>query len=89
MPLKVREFERLVKKLRLKTREGRDRLAWFEYEGKVITRTRRSRGSGDLPHSHAIRQQLKLNEDELNAILACTVSHDEYVEILREKNLLL
>ena len=71
MPLKIREFETLVNKLELKTREGKDRLAWFEHDGQVIARTRRSRSTkgGDLPRSDAIRQQLKLNEEQLSGIL--------------------
>jgi len=58
--MKVHEFGRLEAKLRLRTRESGDRLAWFEYEGRVITRTKRSHGNKDLP-GHLIRQQLKLS----------------------------
>jgi len=47
--MKVHEFSRLETKLRLKTRDSGDRLAWFEYEGRKITRTKRSHGSKDLP----------------------------------------
>jgi hypothetical protein len=61
--MKVHEFETIVTKLKLKTRSPYDRLAWFEYEGKTITRTRRSHGNGDLPE-HLIRQQLKLNQKD-------------------------
>ena len=86
--VKAREFDRLVAKLGLKVRDSRDILAWFEYDGKIITRTRRSKGSGDLPMQHSIRQQLKLNEQEFRQAIGCTLSLDDYVKILRKKGLL-
>jgi len=83
--LKSHEFETLVQKLNLKTRNTGDRHAWFEYEGKVIARTRRSHGRGDMPASDQIRQQLKLNEEELRQILQCRLYRQDYIEILRRK----
>lgn len=88
MTLKAHEFERIVGKLGLKTRNSGDRLAWFEYQGKTITRTRRSNQTGDLPFSHAIRQQLKLNESQLRDLLACPFGLPEYIQLLRDKDLL-
>lgn len=89
MTIKVHEFDRIVSKLDMKVRDSGDLLAWFEYEGKVITRTRRSKKrSGDLPMSHSIRQQLKLNEQQLSQLIGCTLSRDDYTEILRAKGLI-
>ncbi len=85
--MKVHEFDRLESKLKLKVRNARDRLAWFEYDGKVITRTKRSHGSKELP-SHLIRQQLKLTQDQLSGILSCALGHLEYVAILKQKGLI-
>ena len=88
MTIKHAEFERIVRKLQLRTRKSGDRLAWFEYEGKTIVRTRRSEKKGDLPFSHAIRQQLKLNEDQMRELIACPLDRVGYIEILRQKGLL-
>lgn len=88
MTIKAHEFDHLVAKLGLKTRDSRDLLAWFEYEGKIITRTRRSKGSGDLPMQHSIRQQLKLNEQQLREAVTCTLSREGYTDILRNKGLI-
>ena len=85
--MKVHEFNRLESKLKLKVRNARDRLAWFEYNGKVITRTKRSHGNKDLP-SHLIRQQLKLNERQFSGIISCSLGLPDYIEILREKGLI-
>jgi hypothetical protein len=88
MTIKAQEFDRLALKFELKLREGRDLLVWFEYDGKIITRTRRSKGSGDLPMQHSIRQQLKLNEQQLRDAIGCSLTRDGYIEILHEKGLI-
>ena len=45
-------------------------------------------GSGDVPMQHSIRQQLKLNEDQLREAMSCGLTREGYVDILREKGLL-
>ena len=86
--MKTHEFDKIVRKFEMTTRQGRDLLAWFEHEGRVITRTRRSKGSGDVPMQHSIRQQLKLNEAQLRDAISCELTREGYVEILRQKGLL-
>lgn len=86
--MKVHEFERLVTKLQLKVRDSRDRLAWFEYEGRVITRTKRSHGKGFDPPSDLIRQQLKVSGKDLNELIRCTLSLEDYIQILKKKGLI-
>src|SRR5579863_8673050 len=81
------EFDRLDNKLGLRTRNAGDRLAWFEYDGKAIVRTKRSLGNKDLPE-HLIRQQLKVNEKQFAGLIYCDVSLDDYVRILRTKGLI-
>jgi hypothetical protein len=85
--MKVHEFDRLESKLKLTIRKSGDRLAWFVYEGKVITRTKRSHGNKDLPE-HLIRQQLKLNEEQFSGLISCSVTRDDYVQILTKKGLI-
>lgn len=88
MTIKAKEFDHLVAKFGLRTRDSADLLAWFEFEGKIITRTRRSKGSGDLPMQHSIRQQLKLNEEQLRQAVSCYLTKDDYIAILRTKGLI-
>ena len=85
MTLKAKDFETLVSKLQLKTRNTGDRHAWFEYEGRVIARTKRSHGGGDLPASDKIRQQLFMNEDEFSGVIQCRFGLGEYIQILQRK----
>lgn len=87
MRLKRHDFESIVTKLRLVTRNSGDRHAWFEHEGKIVTRTKRSFGTGELP-TDLIRQQLKLNEEQLADLVGCTFGRADYVEVLRQKGFL-
>ena len=85
--MKVHDFDKLESKLRLKTRDAGDRLAWFEYGGKTITRTKRSHGNKEPP-AHLIRQQLKLNDQQFRGIITCTLYREDYVRILVKKGLI-
>jgi hypothetical protein len=89
MTVKAREFDHIVEKFGLETKNSGDRLAWLEYEGKIVVRTKRSHKKGkDLPFQHSIRQQLKLNEDEFNQAKGCTLSLDDYIKILQGKGII-
>jgi hypothetical protein len=88
LTIKAQEFDRLVQKWGLQTKKSGDLHAWFEYDGKVITRTRRSMGSGDLPMQHSIRQQLKLNEEQFRDAIGCKLDRKGYVEILKKRGLI-
>src|SRR5579862_640014 len=85
--MKVHEFEKIVNKLGLKTRNAGDRLAWFEYDGRTVVRTKRSHGNKEQP-VNMIRQQLKVNEKELAGLISCRVSRENYVEILRKRKII-
>lgn len=85
--MKAHEFEKIVNKLDLKVRNSGDRLAWFEYEGRTVVRTKRSHGNKEAPE-HLIRQQLKLNEKELSGLISCTVSKKDYIDILVRKKII-
>jgi hypothetical protein len=85
--MKVHEFETIVKKLGLKVRNSGDRLAWFEYDGQTVVRTKRSHGNKEQP-GNMIRQQLKLNENQLAGLIKCSVSLEDYIEILKGKGVI-
>ncbi len=85
--MKGHEVDRIESKLQLRVRNSGDRLAWFEFEGRIIARTKRSHGNKDLP-SALIRQQLKLNEIQFSDLIGCSFGYRDYVEILRNKGLI-
>lgn len=41
-----------------------------------------------IVNKHSIRQQLKLNENELKRIIGCQIGRNEYIEILKAKGFL-
>lgn len=85
--MKTHEFERIVNKLGLETRNSGDRLAWFVYNGQVVVRTKRSQGTKEQP-GDKIRQQLKLNEQQLAGLISCTVSLEDYIGILKDRKII-
>lgn len=90
MSLKARDVDRVCDKLDMCVKHGRDRWAYFYYQGKCITRTRRSLGKSKIDNNvrHQIRQQLKLDENEFTEIVGCTLKLPDYVDILRKKKLI-
>jgi len=89
MTIKAREFDVLVDKLGFETRNSKDKLAWLIHEGRIVVRTRRSQmKGGDVPLQHVIRQQMKLNEDQLRAALQCTFTRENYIQLLKSKRLI-
>lgn len=89
MSIRARDFDQMMGKLGFETKDGKDLLAWFTYEGKTVVRTKRSHIKGrDLPFQHSIRQQMKLNEEELRQVLGCTIGRPEYVALLKRKGVI-
>jgi hypothetical protein len=86
--MKVHEFEKIVNKLGMQTRDTHDRLAWLVHDGVTVVRTRRSQGNSKHLPEHLIRQQLKINQEQFAGLISCNVSKDEYLKILAEKGII-
>ncbi len=86
--MKTHEFERIVSKLGLQTKNSYDRLAWLEIDGRKIVRTRRSHGKKSELPSHFVRRQLKLTENQLANLISCTLKREQYLDILREQGVM-
>lgn len=65
-------------------------IASLWYKGKMIIRTRVSHGRGEIHGNipHKIRQQLKVNEEQLDKLMDCTYGKNDYIGILDGKGLL-
>jgi hypothetical protein len=88
MTVKAHQFDHIVNKFQMKSRNAGDRLVWFKYEGKLVTYTRRSHKSGDLPFQKSMPKQLGLTPNEFRQAAACKLDRDEYIKILRRKGYL-
>ena len=87
MPITAREFDSVVRKFGFEVKVGDHIRAHLIIDGQAIVRTRRSHKSGDLPSYNRTRQQLRLNEAQLRDAIACPLSRDGYLEILRDRSL--
>lgn len=85
MTIKAHQFEHIVSKFQMKSRNAGDRLVWFEYAGKIITRSRRSNKAGDLPFQKSMPKQLGLTPTEFRQAAACKLDRDKYIGILKRK----
>ena len=89
MTIKAKDFDTIIHKLGFESRKSGDLLAWFEYKGKVIVRTKRSKKKGqDLPFQHSIRQQMKLHEEQMREAIRCTFTREDYIKLLKDKGLI-
>jgi len=90
MPLKKREAEALFAKLHLVLQTSHHKSATLYYEGRAIIRTRISHGQGDIPPIIVakMRSQLKVTETQLPALVDCSLSYEEYIELLKTKGII-
>jgi hypothetical protein len=86
--MKIRDFDKIERKLGMETREGSHHHAWFVHEGVIVARTKRSQGDNKFIPEHLIRKQLHLNQQQFDGLQSCTVSKDDYVRILSEKGII-
>jgi hypothetical protein len=84
------EIDRAWAKLGMSIKENGDVQALFFHGGRLILRTRRSKGRGRIDGQvpYFIRQQMRLTDDQFRELIACPLRREEYIEILRDKGLL-
>ena len=80
----------LEEKLGLDFRKGKERTAWYRLGGKKVLRVTAPKvkgGSSSIAKGTAnqIRNQLKLDSQQLRELVSCPISGADYAEIIREK----
>jgi hypothetical protein len=88
MQFKAKEFDFVVNKLKMEDKDTHHKIVWFIHDGKRILKTRRSQGSGDVPACNLIRQQLKVNEEQMRGLISCSFSLQNYIDLLKEKKVI-
>jgi hypothetical protein len=86
--MKAHEFDRVVNKLGMETRDSGERHAWLVHNGVTVVRTRRSHGRGKFVPEHKIRTQLKVNEQQFAGLISCDISKQDYIKILTDKGII-
>ena len=90
MQVKKHEAEAIFRKLRIEHRHVKHNYGWFRYEGRPILPVRFSLGRGEMPGKvgDKFRQSFKVSEEQFRGLVACPVTRDGYIEILKQKNLI-
>lgn len=90
MSLHTRELDAAWQKIEMQVKPGKDLHALFYVDGRLIVKSRRSKGSGPIGGQipHLIRQQMRLNEAEFSDLIQCPLDRDGYIAILRGKGLI-
>jgi hypothetical protein len=86
--MKVHDFDRVVNKLAMQTRDSTHRHAWFVHNGVTVARTKRSHGNSKFMPEHLIRKQLHVDQEQFSGLQSCTISRDDYIKILTEKGII-
>ena len=87
--MKIADIERIFHKLALEVRSTGHNYGWLTVNNKKILRVHYSHGKGDLPDKivHKIRGRLKLSENDFKDLIACPLSYEGYLDILKRKGL--
>ena len=90
MQIRKRQIEGLFDKLQLEVRSTKHCYGWFTFKGKKILRLHYSHGKGNIPGrvSDKIRSQLKLSQNDFKKLIDCPLTMDDYVSILKKKDLI-
>ena len=90
MAVRASEIDRAWNKLGMAIIETHHRRALFYHGGKLILKTYRDKGKGELRGRlpDKIRGQLRLDREQFQDLIDCPLGLAEYTEILRNKGAL-
>jgi hypothetical protein len=91
MQLSTRDTERIFKKLQIEVVSCKHHVRGFlVVDGRRVLPLHYSNGRKDLPGSvpHLFRKALHLTVEEFAVMVGCTMGRDEYVELLKQRNIL-
>jgi len=86
--MKSHEFDRVIKKLEMETRDTSHLHCWLVHNGVTVVRTMRSHGTQKYVPEHLIRKQLHVTQEQFVGLHSCTVSKQEYINILINKGVI-
>jgi hypothetical protein len=86
--MKVHEFDTVVQKLGMVTKDTKHRHAWLIHDGVMVARTKRSHGDNKFMPEHLICKQLHVNREQFTGLYSCTVTKEKYLQIITEKGII-
>ena len=88
--MKIKEIEKIFRKLDLKVRSTGHNYGWLIVNGRKILRVHYSHGKGDIPSVvvNKIRGQLKLSQKDFLELINCPLTYEGYLSILKQKGIL-
>lgn len=89
MQITKKEAYKIFNKLELEMRSTGHNYGWLIYNKKKILRVHYSHGKGDLPGrvTDKVRSQLRLSQKDFKELIDCSLTREEYLNILKEKGL--
>lgn len=86
--MRAREIDRAWNKLGMKIIETHHRRALFYHDGRLILKTYRSHGKGELKgrQPEKIRGQMRLDREQFQDLVDCPLGRAEFIEILRTQS---
>lgn len=87
MSLKSKDVDKAWKKLGMVIKKSKDRHALLYVDGKMVIRTMRSHGSGQLDGQipQFIMKQMKLDKAQFKDLIDCPLKREGYIQILIDK----
>jgi hypothetical protein len=85
--MKAHEFETIVNKLHMETKNTKHRHAYFVHNGVHVVKTMRSHGDSKYIPEHKIRKQLGVKE-QFVGLYSCSVTKEMYIKILTDKGII-
>ncbi len=86
--MKLHEFNIIVNKLHMETKNTKHCHAYFVHNGVRVVKTMRSHGNNKYIPEHKIRKQLQVSQEQFVGLYSCSLSKEDYVQILTDKGLI-
>jgi hypothetical protein len=86
--MKAHEFDKVVKKLGMETRDTSHHHAWLVHNGITVVRTKRSHGKAKYMPERQICKQLHVDASQFAGIHSCSISKDDYIAHLIAKGII-
>jgi len=86
--MNAREFDKVINKLGMETRDTAHHHAWLVHNGITVVRTKRSHGHNKYVPERLIWKQLHVTRAQFAGLHSCEISRDGYIKILTDQGII-